>query len=63
MGSSNYLKKNALKITLTISSSCVGQQLYGIRYPWRETPFPFQQAAIYSGTDPNLPSPPYRKIF
>jgi len=55
--------KNALKITLTISSLCVSQQLYSIRYLWRETPCPFKQAAIYSVTDPSKPSPPYRKIF
>ncbi|CAF2873825.1 unnamed protein product [Rotaria sp. Silwood2] len=55
--------KNDLTITLTISSSCVGQQLFGLRYLWRETPCPFKQAAIYSYTDPNLPSPPYIKVF
>lgn len=52
-----------LTITLSIPSSCIGQQLYGIRYLWRETPCPFKQAAIYSSTDPNLPSPPYLKLF
>nr|ADD91467.1 cytosolic sialic acid 9-O-acetylesterase-like protein [Adineta vaga] len=55
--------KIALTITLTISSSCIGQQLYGLRYLWRETPCPFKQAAIYSYTDSNLPSPPYFKLF
>jgi hypothetical protein len=55
--------KIGLTITLTIDNSCVGQQLYGIRYLWHETPCPFKQAAIYSSTDPNLPSPPYLKIF
>ncbi|CAF1432135.1 unnamed protein product [Rotaria sordida] len=55
--------KNALTITLTISNSCVGQQLYGLRYLWRETPCPFKQAALYSYTDRNLPSPPYIKLF
>jgi sialate O-acetylesterase len=55
--------KTGLTITLTVDSSCVGQQLYGVRYLWRETPCPFKQAAIYSGTDPNLPSPPYLKLF
>jgi hypothetical protein len=55
--------KNGLTVTLTISSSCIGQQLYGLRYLWRETPVPFKQAAIYSATDPNLPSPPYLKIL
>ncbi|CAF1353898.1 unnamed protein product [Rotaria sp. Silwood1] len=55
--------KYALTITLTISSSCVGQQLYGLRYLWRETPCLFKQAALYSYTDSNLPSPPYIKYF
>ena len=55
--------KNNLTITITIDNSCVGQQLYGVRYLWRETPCLFKQAALYSSTDPNLPSPPYLKIF
>jgi sialate O-acetylesterase len=55
--------KSSLTITVTVPSSCVGKQLYGIRYLWRETPCPFKQAAIYSATDSNLPSPPYLKIF
>jgi sialate O-acetylesterase len=55
--------KNDLTIILTINSTCVGQQLYGLRYLWRETPCQLKQAAIYSGTDPNLPSPPYHKLF
>lgn len=55
--------KNALTITLIVSSSCVGHQLYGLRYLWRESPCPFKQAAVYSATDPNLPSPPYLKLF
>ncbi|CAF3836208.1 unnamed protein product [Adineta steineri] len=55
--------KNVLTITLIVSSSCVGQQLYGLRYLWRETPCEFKQAALYSFTDPNLPSPPYMKLF
>ena len=55
--------KIALTIIVTVSSSCVGQQLYGLRYLWRETPCPFKQAALYSYTDPNLPSPPYIKLF
>lgn len=55
--------KSALTITLMISSVCVKQPLYGLRYLWRETPCPFKQAAIYSYTDPNLPAPPYIKIF
>ena len=61
--SSTVSKKNDLTITITVNSTCVGQQLYGVRYLWRETPCPFKQAAIYSGTDSNLPSPPYLKIF
>jgi sialate O-acetylesterase len=52
-----------LTITITVNSFCVGKQLYGIRYLWRETPCPFKQAALYSSTDPNLPSPPYLKLF
>jgi hypothetical protein len=55
--------KNALKITLAISSSYVGQQLYSIRYLWREISCPFKQAATYSGANPNLHSPLYRKTF
>jgi sialate O-acetylesterase len=55
--------KSGLTITLTVDSSCVGRQLYGLRYLWRETPCPFKQAALYSSTDANLPSPPYIKLF
>jgi sialate O-acetylesterase len=61
--SATVSSKSGLTITLTVNSSCVGKQLYGLRYLWRETPCPFKQAAIYSGTDPNLPSPPYLKVF
>ena len=60
---STVSSKSGLTITLTIDSSCAGQQLYGVRYLWRETPCLFKQAAIYSATDPNLPSPPYLKVF
>ncbi|CAF4384016.1 unnamed protein product [Rotaria socialis] len=60
---STVLSKIGLTITLTLDSSCVGKQLYGLRYLWRETPCPFKQAAIYSNTDANLPSPPYIKLF
>ena len=55
--------KNGLTITLTVDKSCVGKALYGLRYLWRETPCPFKQAALYSSTDGNLPSPPYLKLF
>ncbi len=55
--------KSGLTITLTVNSVCVGKELYGLRYLWRETPCPFKQAALYSGTDSNLPSPPYLKVF
>ncbi len=55
--------KSGLTITLTVDSSCLGRQLYGLRYLWRETPCPFKQAALYSSTDANLPSPPYIKLF
>jgi hypothetical protein len=55
--------KNGLTITLTVDSSCVEKQLHSLRYLWRETPCPFKGAAIYSYTDPNLPSPPYFKYF
>ncbi len=55
--------KSDLSIVLTVDRSCIGQQLYGIRYLWRATPCLFKQAAIYSGTDANLPSPPYLKLF
>jgi len=60
---STVSSKSGLTITLTVDSSCVGKQLYGLRYLWRETPCPFKQAAIYSATDSNLPSPPYIKLF
>jgi hypothetical protein len=60
---STVSSKNELTITLTVNSSCVGQQLYGVRYLWHETPCRFKEAAIYSGTDGNLPSPPYIKLF
>ncbi|CAF1027244.1 unnamed protein product [Adineta steineri] len=52
-----------LTLTLAIPSSCSGKQLYGLRYLWRETPCLFKEAALYSATDANLPSPPYMKIF
>jgi sialate O-acetylesterase len=55
--------KSGLTITLTVPSACVGKQLYGLRYLWRETPCPFKQAAIYSSTDANLPAGPYIKVF
>ncbi len=55
--------KSSLSITLAIPSTCVSQQIYGVRYLWRETPCPFKGAAVYSGTDANLPSPPYIKTF
>ena len=55
--------KNVLTISVIVPSSCDGQQLYGLRYLWHETPCPFKQAALYSLTDPNLPSPPYIKLF
>jgi len=55
--------KVGLKVTLTVHSQCVKKPIYGLRYLWRETPCPFKKAAIYSATDPNLPSPPYLKLF
>jgi len=55
--------KNDLTVTIAVNSSCVGRPLYGIRYLWHETPCLFKQAAMYSATDSNLPSPPYLKIF
>ena len=61
--SANITNVNGLTITLTVSDSCIGKELYGIRYLWRDTPCPFKQAAVYSGTDANLPSPPYFKVF
>jgi sialate O-acetylesterase len=61
--SATITSKNGLTITITVNSSCVKQILHGIRYLWRETPCPFKQAALYSATDPNLPSPPYHKLF
>jgi len=55
--------KNSLSITLTVPSSCVSRQIYGIRYLWRETPCQYKQAAVYSATDIHLPSPPFLKVF
>jgi sialate O-acetylesterase len=60
---STVSSKNGLTITISVNSLCVGQQLYGLRYLWRDTPCPFKGAAIYSSTDSNLPSPPYLKLF
>jgi sialate O-acetylesterase len=60
---STISSKSGMTITLTIDNSCVGKQLHGIRYLWRETPCPFKQAPIYSATDPNLPAPPYIRLF
>ncbi len=57
------MSKNGLIITLSVNSLCVEKQVSGLRYLWRETPCLFKQAAIYSVTDPNLPSPPYFKYF
>jgi sialate O-acetylesterase len=57
------LPKDSLTITLTLPDSCVSKPVYGLRYLWRETPCPTKLAAVYSATDPNLPSPPYIKIF
>jgi hypothetical protein len=48
---------------MTVPIPCVGKPLVGLRYLWRTTPCLFKQAAIYSATDPNLPSPPYIKLF
>jgi hypothetical protein len=59
----NISSKDALSVTITVPTVCTGQQLTGVRYLWHETPCPFKQAAIYSVTDPNLPSPPYIKVF
>lgn len=60
---STVSSKSGLTITIAVNSSCVGQNLYGLRYLWRETPCLFKQAAIYSGTDSNLPAGPYLKLF
>jgi sialate O-acetylesterase len=60
---SPILNKSGLTITVSVNSSCVGQQVVGLRYLWRTTPCPFKQAALYSTTDPNLPSPPYFKYL
>ncbi len=60
---STITSKSGMTITLTLDSSCVGKQLHGLRYLWRETPCPFKHASIYSATDPNLPSPPYIRLF
>jgi sialate O-acetylesterase len=55
--------KSGLTITIAVNHTCVEKQLYGLRYLWRETPCLFKQAALYSSIDPNLPSPPYIKLF
>ncbi len=55
--------KSDLTVFVDVPSSCDAKQLYGLRYLWRETPCLFKQAPIYSGTDPNLPSPPYSYRF
>ncbi|CAF1432967.1 unnamed protein product [Adineta ricciae] len=55
--------KSSLSVSLSIPSSCASSTIYGIRYLWRETPCDFKQAAVYSATDANLPSPPYLKVF
>lgn len=55
--------KNDLTITIAVPNECIGQKLYGLRYLWRTTPCLFKQAALYSATDENLPSPPYIKLF
>jgi sialate O-acetylesterase len=55
--------KSDLSITITVPNICSGQPLTGVRYLWQETPCEFKQAAIYSATDSNLPSPPYYKLF
>ncbi len=60
---STISSKSGVTITLTVNSSCVGKELHGLRYLWRETPCPFKQAPIYSAIDSNLPSPPYIRLF
>lgn len=60
---SPIIEKNGLTITISINSSCVHEQVNAIRYLWRETPCDFKKAPIYSGSDPDLPSPPYFKYF
>jgi len=55
--------KNDLTVTVQVNESCVGKPLFGIRYQWHETPCLFKQASLYSGTDPNLPAPPYIHFF
>ena len=60
---SPIIGKNDLTLTISVNSSCIDKQVVGIRYLWRDTPCDFQKAAIYSSTDPDLPSPPYFKYF
>jgi hypothetical protein len=59
----NITNKNGLTVTVTVPSTCAEKPLYGLHYLWRSTPCLFKQAGIYSGTDSNLPSPPYMKLF
>ncbi|CAF1438660.1 unnamed protein product [Adineta ricciae] len=60
---SSISDKSDLTLIIRIRNACTGKPIYGLRYLWHETPCPYKQAAIYSFTDPNLPSPPYMKIF
>ena len=55
--------KNNLTNRITVPGFCVGHQLYDLCYLWRETSCPFKEAAVHSGTNSNLPAPPYLKIF
>ncbi len=61
--SANITSNDALSVTVKAPDACNSKSLYGIRYLWLETPCLFKQAAIYSSTDSNLPSPPYYKVF
>ncbi|CAF1689349.1 unnamed protein product, partial [Adineta ricciae] len=60
---SSISDKSDLTLIIRIRNACTGKPIYGLRYLWHEIPCPYKQAAIYSITDPNLPSPPYMKIF
>ena len=42
--------ESGLTVTIAVPSSCVGKQLYGLRYLWRQTPCPFNPLK------PNVPS-------
>jgi len=45
-------------VSLNVSDCTDMSQLSGLRYGWRETPFQYLRAAVYSKEN-NLPAPPF----